>query len=77
MYVSFGRRLRTLGRVRIGAGFRVRGATGLFLLMFVAIFRLMWYIMLGVLWMMYGIIYLCFILPIRGIVRLCKRRKTR
>lgn len=76
MYVSFGHRLRSLGRVRIGAGFRFRGFTGWCLLLVVALLRLYWYILLGVLWMMYGIIYLCFVLPIRGIVRLCKRRKT-
>ena len=76
MYVSFGRRLRTLGRVKIGTGLRFKGPLGWCLLLVVALLRLYWYIMLGVFWMMYGIIYLCFILPIRGIVRLCKKRKN-
>lgn len=76
MYVSFGRRLRALGRVRIGAGLRFNGLMGWSLILVVALLRLYWYLMLGMLWMMYGIIYLCFVLPIRGIVRLCKRRKT-
>ena len=76
MHVSFGRRLRALGRVRLFAGFRCQGLMGWSLLLVVALVRLYWYLMLGVLWMVYGIIYLCFVLPIRGIVRLCKKRKN-
>lgn len=76
MYVSFGRRLRALGRVKVGASFRLNGPMGWSLILVVALLRLYWYLMLGVLWMLYGIVYLCFVLPLRGIARLCKKRKT-
>lgn len=75
MYLGFGRRLRTLGGVRLFAGVRLKGATAAFLFFFIAIIRLYWYIMLGMLWMIYGFGYLCFYLPVRGIVSLCKKRK--
>lgn len=68
--------MKALGRVKIGAGIRFDGLTGWCMLLVIAMLRLYWYIMLGVLWMMYGFIYLCFVLPIRGIVRLCKKRKN-
>lgn len=77
MYISFGRSLRTLGRVRICAGYRCRGLMGWSLLLVVAMLRMSWYLMLGVLWMIYGIFYLFMILPIRGIARLCKRDKKK
>lgn len=76
MYISFGRRLLRLGSVRVGI--RMTGTKGCFyacLFAFInACIYLYWYAMLGILWLMYGLGYLCFYLPIKGIIRLCKKQ---
>ena len=77
MFISFGHKLRGLGNVRVG--FRMKGSTGCLLLgvygCINAFIYLFWYTMLGTFWLMYGVGYLCFYLPIRCAVKLCKKRK--
>lgn len=76
MFVSFGHRLRGLGGMRVG--FRVRGTNGCFYACLFACLNafiyLLWYSLLGTLWLMYGLCYLCFYLPIKGIIKLCKKK---
>jgi hypothetical protein len=76
MYTNIGHRLRALGRVKVADGLCPRGLMGWNLILVAALLYLCWYLLLGVLWVVYGIIYLCFVLPFRGLVRLFKRRKT-
>lgn len=76
MYISFGRRLGSLWGFRIGAGVRMRGTTGAFLWFLFAMAQLFWYVLLGTCCMMYGLSYLLFYLPIRGIVRACKNHQS-
>ena len=78
MFVSFGRKLRGLGSMRVG--FRMKGSEGcLFLGVYGCInacIYLMWYCMLAMFWLVYGICYLCFYLPIKGIIKLCKNKNV-
>lgn len=79
MFVSFGRRLRGLGGMHVG--FRLKGSEGCFyacLFAFMNFFiYLLWYCLIGVFWMMYGMCYLFFYLPIKGIIKLCKKEKQK
>lgn len=76
MFLSFGRTLRGLGGMRVG--FRLKGSEGCFYAgLFVcinAMIYLMWYCLLGTFWLMYGVCYLFFYLPIKGVVKLCKKK---
>ena len=75
MFVSFGRRLRGLSGMRVG--FRMKGSTGCLLVGIYGFMNffiyLLWYTMLGVFWLIYGLCYLCYLL-IKGIVKLCKKK---
>ena len=75
MYVSIGRSLRNLGKVRICTGFRLRGWSAAIMLFLYAMIYLCWYMLLGTLWLMYGIGYLFVYLPIKGIIKLSKQHK--
>ena len=72
MYLSFGRRLRRLGALRFGVGFRMKVWTAAIMIFLYAMLYMMWYLMLGTLWMLYGIGYLCIYLPVKGITKLSK-----
>lgn len=78
MFVSFGHRLRGLSGMRVG--FRMRGSEGCFYACLFgcinALILLLWYCMLGTFWLLYGMCYLFFYLPIKGIVKLCKKKST-
>ena len=75
MFVSFGRRLRGLSGMRVG--FRMKGSTGCLLVGIYGFMNffiyLLWYTMLGVFWLIYGLCYLCYLL-IKGLVKLCKKK---
>lgn len=79
MFVSFGQRLRGLGGMRVG--FRMKGSTGCFFICLYgcinALIYLVWYGMLATFWLLYGMCYLCFYLPIKGIVKLCKKEQQK
>lgn len=77
MYLSIGRRLMGLGKIRIGAGIRLKGWTAAIMIFVYAMMYLCWYMILGTLWLMYGISYLCFYLPIKGIIKLVKYLKEK
>lgn len=76
MFVSFGHRLRGLSGMRVG--FHMKGSTGCFFICLYgcinALIYLMWYCMLACFWLMYGMCYVCFYLPIKAIVKLCKKK---
>lgn len=73
MFISFGRRLRGLGRVHFG--FRIKGSAAWITVILYGLLYLCWYVMLGTLWLMYGICYLFFYLPVKCIIKLCKKKK--
>jgi hypothetical protein len=70
MFLSIGQRLRGLSHVRFG--FRMNGSTAWIMFIVLVIFYMFWYLMLGSLWLVYGVCYLFFYLPIKGIIKLCK-----
>ena len=74
MFISIGQKLRGLGNVRVG--FRLKGSTAWFMIIFYAIWMLMWYLLIGTLWCIYGFSYVFFYLPIKGIMKLYKSKKT-
>ena len=53
----------------------MHGTTGIVMLCIYGLMNLMWYMILGCCWITYGVIWLCFVLPINGIIKLCKNRK--
>ena len=73
MFISFGRKLRNLGRVRFG--FRVSGSAAWIMVILYGLLYMCWYLMLGTIWLMYGVCYLFFYLPIKGIVKLYKKMR--
>lgn len=58
MFLSFRKTLCRLGSFRFGAGIRVKGISAVFLVFIFACLNLFWYMMLGVMWMIYGIFWL-------------------
>lgn len=78
MYIGFGHRLRGLGGMRVG--FRVSSSSGIAFLCIYgclnACIYLCWYSMLAMLWMMYGMGYLFFYLPTKGIMGLIKKKRA-
>ena len=74
--VGFHKTLFKLGKWRFGIGYSTRGATGIIMLSIYGMFNLLWYMMLGCLWLTYGFIWLIFILPIKGISKLIKNNKS-
>ena len=73
MYVSFGHKLKSLGGVRIG--YNYRGKKAWYFLLVFGFLQLLWYFMLGSLWLMYGMGYVLFYLPAKGISNLRKKKK--
>ena len=74
MFLSFRHSLLKLGKVRIGAGFRLKGSAAWIMLLFYGLFYMCWYMILGTLWLMYGMCYLFFYLPIKGIIKYSKKK---
>ena len=79
MYISFGRRLRGFGNMRVG--FRMSTSQGcLFACIYGcinAMIYLFWYMILACFWMVYGIGYVFYYLPIKAIINLCKDKKAK
>lgn len=73
--VGFHTTLLKIGKFRFGARYTVKGLPGIFMVCTFAIFNLMWYMIVGSLWLMYGFIWLFFVLPIKGIRSLVKKKK--
>lgn len=73
MYIGFSKKLKALGGLRIGFGKRLSGAGGWILLCCCAVLNLFWYMILGCLWLMYGVGYL-FYLPIKAIVNVIHKK---
>ena len=74
--VGFHRTLLKMGKWRFGIGFRMKGATGIIMLCIYGMMNLMWYMILGCCWLIYGMCYLMFFLPIRAIYRACKKNSS-
>lgn len=68
MYISFGRKLKGLGNVRVGH--RLKGSSAWYFLFIYYSLQLCWYMLLGTLWLVYGFGYLFFYLPIKGVIKL-------
>ena len=75
MDVSFGRKLKSLGGVRVG--YHLRGKRAWYFIIAYGFIQLIWYMILGSLWLGYGIGYLFFYLPIKGIIKLVKSQKEK
>lgn len=67
--VGFHKTLFKLGKWRFGIGYSTRGLTGIIMLCVFGMVNLMWYMILGMLWLTYGVIWLVFILPFKLINR--------
>lgn len=74
MFLSFRHSLLKLGKVRIGAGFRMKGSAAWIMLLIYGLVYMCWYMMLGTLWLLYGMCYLFFYLPIKCIVKYAKKK---
>lgn len=75
MFISFGQKLKGLGNVRVGG--RLKGSDALLVVFLYWMINFCWYMVLGSLWAIYGTCYLCFYLPYKGIVKLCKKLELR
>lgn len=73
MFISFGRKLFGLHRVRFG--FRMKGSTAWIMFILCGLLYMCWYMLLFSLWLMYGMCYLFFYLPIKCIVKICQKKK--
>ncbi len=73
--VGFYRTLLRMGAFRFGVGYSTRGATGLIMLCMFGLMNLMWYMVLGCLWITYGIIWLVFVLPVKVIKKIRATKK--
>ena len=60
MYVGFSKKLKRLSGIRIGAGVRIKGFMGLFVLCGIGIANLIWYSILACMWMIYGMFWLMY-----------------
>ena len=74
--VGFRKTLFKLGKWRFGIGYSTHGATGVIMLCVFGLFNLMWYMILGCLWLTYAFIWLFFILPIKGLSKLIKNKTS-
>ena len=77
MYLAFGRKLLRLGKLRIGFGIRMKGWTAACMVFVYAMMYMCWYMTIGMIWLMYGMGYLCVYLPVKGIVKLSNRNKAK
>lgn len=60
MRLTFHKTLFKLGKIRIGIGYTRNNPLGWCLLLFASFFYLIWYTMIGCLWMMYGVCILMY-----------------
>ena len=67
--VGFHKTLFKLGKWRFGIGYSTRCSTGLITKFMFGLLNLLWYMILGGLWLTYGFIWLVFILPFKLINR--------
>ncbi len=81
MFISFGSKLKKMSGMRFG--FRLNGWTAFVMVFFYAIFYIIWYSLLGSLWIAYGtawliwkIYYFILIKPIKWIIRKIKVMKA-
>ena len=75
MRMTFHKTLLKIGKWRFGIGYSSRGGLAWLVLLFYGILNMCWWLILGILWVYYGIFYLIIYLPIKGIVKLCNRKK--
>ena len=75
MRIGFHKTLLKLGKWRFGIGYSSRGGLAWVVLFIYGFLNLFWYMTLGCLWLCYGMCYLMFYLPIKGIIKLCNRNK--
>ena len=76
VHVGFHKTLLKLGKWRFGIGYRMNGTTGLIMVCVYGIMNLLWYMLLACFWILYGIVWLFFVLPIKGFIKLYKKRDT-
>ena len=64
MFISFKNSLIKMGKFRIHFGVRMKSGWGILLLLFYGLFYMAWYLILGILWGIYGFVLLA-VLPIK------------
>lgn len=75
MFLSISRSLRKASRFRIGVGLHLHGLTAVLVFFFIGIFYLMYWSALACLWMMFGVLWLCW-LPFHLLIKLTRRKKA-
>ena len=75
MYIGFSKTLMRWGGIRIGMGTRAKGPTGLLLLFLFGMVQLCWWTIVGMLWLLYGVGYVCIYLPIKAIRKQSKKEE--
>lgn len=69
--------LLRMGNFHLGISKKLSGASFLIVGMFVLMFYLMYWAFLGALWMIYGILWITFVLPFRIIKRIISSIKSK
>ncbi len=75
MFVSFSTKLKKAGGFRLGVGKRLHGWSAVFVLLFVGLFYLMYWSLLACAWVMYGVLWLCW-LPFSLIFKSKKKKSS-
>ena len=73
MFVGFSRRFRR--GLRLGVGMRITRRNFLYMILIVLIYYISYIAIMGTLWLMVGIVYFCFVWPIKMVVKLVKGGK--
>jgi len=74
MFVGFSKRVR--GGLRLGAGFRVTKKNFFYMALIVMMYYISYLTIVGSIWLIVGICYLCFVLPFKKITQLIKGDKS-
>ena len=69
MYITLGKKLRNMSSMRLFAGAHITGWQAIFILSAIGIVYFLWYMLLAVLWIYYGIGWL-FYMACKGIKKL-------
>ena len=77
MYVGFSSSLKKASRFRIGAGMRLTTKTLLIFGIFILVYYMIYYSVLLCLWTLYGVCWLFFYLPYKGIAAAVKKSKEK
>lgn len=75
MYIGFSKTLMRWGGIRIGVGTRAKGPMGLLMLLIFGMVQLCWWMIVGMLWLLYGLGYVLIYLPIKAVQKRSKKEE--